>query len=246
MNIASINTTDRKRKVLEDYANTINENSRVRDDKAAKVAGFLSGNKNIKSNKQSKSIILEFIDNVDISLLMAVFTMFGTIITTGISLYRGLRKFSDGRAFNGNDSRHGGMGSMRSRLFESEDFEQYERISKYEPLDYSNIKNLYESQEFQELPEEDQLQIVNEISDNSIAEVIDNNDLMFRFENGAEMESLTSKNLNNLNFSLRFHVNKTSDLSGFIDSVTEFLNVAEVQITEYDIEALTNHYNKYA
>lgn len=241
----STNTTDKKRKVLEDYANTIDANSRVKDKKAEKIAGYISGRPSVRDNKESKNIILEFVDTVDVSLLMTIFTMFGTIITTGITLYRSLRKFSDGKAFNANDSiRPNGMGGMRHRLFESAVLTTAD-ADKFEKLEYSQIGKLYESQEFQELNESDQMQVVNEISDTSIQKVIDNDDLLFRFENGAEMESLTSKNLNNLNFSLRYHVNKTSNLNEFLDSVAEFLSIAEVKLTDYDTEALSKHYNKY-
>lgn len=241
----STNTTDKKRKVLEDYANTIDANSRVKDKKAEKIAGYISGRSSVRDNKESKNIILEFVDTVDVSLLMTIFTMFGTIITTGITLYRSLRKFSDGKAFNGNDSiRPTGMSGMRHRLFESAVLTTAD-ADKFEKLEYSQIGKLYESQEFQELNESDQMQVVNEISDTSIQKVIDNDDLLFRFESGAEMESLTSKNLNNLNFSLRYHVNKTSNLNEFLDSVAEFLSIAEVKLTDYDTEALSKHYNRH-
>ena len=47
-------------------------------------------------------------------------------------------------------------------------------------------------------------------------------------------------------YTLQYHVNKSSDVVEFIESVRVFVQSREAELSEYDVELLTIHYTRYA
>jgi viroplasmin and RNaseH domain-containing protein len=212
-----------KRDLLRDFSNTIDTSMYSKfDTNAARVAEILSDDEHKpKSNKESKSIIINFLENIDTETLSAVFLLAGTIITSVIKLYRGIRKLNENTP-----------------------------ILKYEPIDNFNInsddfQSLFESEIFQELDNQEQKEIETQIKDSNIKRVLDDEKFQFKFDSGYYMETINSNKLSDIPFSLKYHKNKTSNIDEFIDSVSNFLQSANVELTESDINKLRKHYQKY-
>ena len=101
MNIVSLNennTLSRQTKInmLSDFANTIHEESTRYDKNAAEIASIISKKRSApKNNRESKSIIKDFLDNMDLETLSTIFLLAGTVITTIVKLYRNIRKLNE-------------------------------------------------------------------------------------------------------------------------------------------------------
>lgn len=208
-----------KKNLLKDFSNTIDVNKRF-DKDAARVANILTG-KEPKSNKDSRNLITRFLQDIDVEALSAVFILAGTAITSAIKFYRNLRK-----------------------LNEDTPIDMYEPINDFE-IDADNIQELFESQEFKNLNETNQQMIVNEVKDIAIKQILDETTNQFLFDSGYFMEAINSNKLSDIQFSLKYHKNKTNNFQEFLDSVRNFISTANVELTEMDISKLQIHYNKY-
>lgn len=215
-NILSLNA---KRKLLSDFGNTIDTNQRF-DKNAAKVAQILSG-RSSNSNSSSKNMIETFLRDIDVEALSAVFILAGTIITSAVKFYRNMRK-----------------------LHEDAPIVEFEPISEID-LDSDTITELFESQEFQNLPKEMQQSIESEVVDTNIKKVLDDKKYQFKFDSGHYMEAINSNKITSLLFSLAYHKENTDDVAGFIASVANFLSSANVVLTDNDVKRLKLHYSKY-
>ena len=94
LNESTTLSRDRKLSLLSDFSNTIDTNSSRFDKNAAKVAQIISRDLP-KTNKESKSIIKHFLDDIDVETLSTVFLLAGTIITSIVKLYRGIRRLNE-------------------------------------------------------------------------------------------------------------------------------------------------------
>ena len=92
---------------------------------------------------------------------------------------------------------------------------------------------------------EEQKEIETQIKDSNIKRVLDDEKFQFKFDSGYYMETINSNKLSDIPFSLKYHKNKTSNIDEFIDSVSNFLQSANVELTESDINKLRKHYQKY-
>ena len=210
---------DEKRKLLKEFSNTINQNSKFNNG-AAKVAEILTDIKP-KSNKDSRSLIIKFLEDIDVEALSAVFILAGTIITSTVKIYRNMRKLNENTP-----------------------------IIKFEPLDEFNInsdtlKNLFESEEFNDLDDNLKNEFKTEIIDKNMQTVLDNENYQFKFESGHFMETINGNKLATIPFSLKYHKDNTKNLDEFINSVGNFLKTTDTELTENDIKRLKIHYEKY-
>ena len=209
-----------KKNLLNDFANTIDTNNRF-DKNAARVAEILSG-ESPKSNKDSRSMITKFLQDIDVEALSAVFILAGTIITSTVKIYRNMHKL--------NEDTH---------------------IVNFEPIDDINIdddtiQNLFESEEFQNLDENLQEEIKEEINDKNLGDVLDNISYQFVFDFGGYMESLNANKIPKMELSLRLHVNNTNNFEDFYTSVKTFVErTCQHNLTDNDKTRLQIHYNKY-
>lgn len=208
-----------KAKLLSDFGNTIDINNGF-DKNAARVAEILSG-KPSKNNKSSKNIIIGFLKDIDVEALMSVFVLAGTIITSTVKFYRNMRKLNEDTP-----------------------------IVKFEPLneidlDSDKISALFESDDFKNLTPSMQQSIETEVKDINIAKVLDDSKYQFTFESGFFMEAINSNKLSSILFSLAHHKEITNNVDEFLESVKQFLQSSNVELTETDINKLIIHYNKY-
>ena len=208
-----------KTKLLREFSNTINKNSKFNSG-AAKVAEILTDVKP-KNNNDSRSLIIKFLEDIDVEALSAVFILAGTIITSTVKIYRNMRKLNENTP-----------------------------IDKFKQLDEFNInsdalKNLFESEEFNDLDDNLKNEIKTEILDKNMQTVLDNENYQFKFESGHFMETINGNKLSTMPFSLKYHKDNTKNLDEFINSVSNFLKTTDTELTETDIKRLKIHYEKY-
>lgn len=208
-----------KTKLLKEFSNTINQNSNFNNG-AAKVAEILTGNKP-KNNKDSRSLIVRFLQDIDVEALSAVFILAGTIITSTVKIYRNMRKLNENTP-----------------------------IVKFEPIDdfnidSDNIKNLFESDEFKNLDSNLQNDLKTEVIDKNMQIVLDNENYQFKFDSGHFMETINGNKLSTIPFSLKYHKDNTKNLDEFLFSVSNFLKTTGTELTENDLNRLKIHYQKY-
>lgn len=208
-----------KKTMLKDFSNTIDVNKRF-DNNAARVANILTG-KESKSNKDSRTLITRFLQDIDVEALSAVFILAGTAITSAIKFYRTMRK-----------------------LNEDTPIDMYEPIDDFD-IDSDKLQELFESTEFKNLNESNQQSIQEEIKDVNIKKILDETNNQFHFDSGYFMESINSNKLSDIQFSLKYHKNNTNNFNDFLNSVVTFVNTANVQLTDMDIQRLEKHYQKY-